>query len=245
MVSGMKELLHIRLSPHATPPSAHSSDCLRIPTHSPRQGRLHRRRCICHVLSRCDPPRSNSNITNWTTKAIYVWIFKSYVLKWRADDAIVFKHSTTSWRSWRCQSWTAESSGRSCKKEEERTKSSNERWWKWRMEPVSMTEIRLLRMNCNMFRLLTPGSTISALSLSSSLANIIAPITEVIVSISSSSRWRPHEVLTTEEYNEYKLLRPFPSPFDWTVENRSGGLTWRNSAVVVAQIKIPVARGTR
>ena len=164
-------------------------------------------------------------------------VFKSHILNWRADDAIVFKHSTASWCSWQCQSWTVESSGRSCKKEEERIKSSNERWWKWRMELVLMMEIRLLRMNCNMFQLLIPGSMISASSLSGSLANIIAPITEVTASISSSSRWRPNDVLTTAGYKEYKLLRPFPSPFDWTMENRSWRLTWRNSAAVVAQIK--------
>ena len=38
-----------------------------------------------------------------------------------------------------------------------------------------------------------------------------------------------------------RAFKTLPSPFDWTVENRSKELTWRNSAVMVAQIKIPVA----
>ena len=141
-------------------------------------------------------------------------VFKPHILKWRADNDIVFKHIIASWCSWCSQSWIACSMCSSCLKKRERRKFSNEQWWKWRMVPVSMTETRLFWMNCNMLLLLTPGSTISILLSSGSLAKIITPIIEVTILISSSLRSCLNNILTTAKYKKYKLFRPFPSPFD-------------------------------
>ena len=81
-----------------------------------------------------------------------------------------------------------------------------------------MTETRLFWMNCNMLLLLTLGSTISILLSSGSLAKIIAPIIEVTILISSSLRSCLNNILTTAKYKEYKLFRPFPSLFDWSMK---------------------------
>ena len=170
--------------------------------------------------------------------------FKSHMLKCSSDDTMVFKHSTASWRSWRLRSWMPKNLGRSSRNDGERRKSSNERWWKRKMEPESMTDIRPFLMNFSICRLSSPGSLISTVSSSGCLAKIVAPTTEVIALI-SPLRAPPNDVLMTVKYKECKLFSPLVSSSRLRLSKRASGFTKRKSAAVVARINIPAARGTR
>ena len=68
-----------------------------------------------------------------------------------------------------------------------------------------MTDMRPFLIYFSMCGLSTPGSFISTASSSSCLAKIVAPITEVITLI-SSLRVPPNDVLITVKYKEYKLF---------------------------------------
>ena len=109
-----------------------------------------------------------------------------HILKWRSDDTIQFRHNAASWRSWGFRSWTPDSLGWACRKEGEKRKSSNDLWWKWRMGPGSMTDVRPLRTNSSMSRLLTPITLISASSSSGCFANIWRSMTSSELFVLSS-----------------------------------------------------------
>ena len=153
----------------------------------------------------------------WISTFLMVEDSKLPILKRSLDDIMVFKQNMASWRSWWSRPWTAENLGSSSRKNSDRRKSSNERWWKWRIGPASMTDARPLRISPSLFTsesgILTWGSMISISSSSGFLAKIMAPITEATAPISSSSRSCPNDALTTVEYRGYKPFKPFPSPF--------------------------------
>ena len=170
-----------------------------------------------------------------------------HILKWSSDDTMQFRHNAEGWRSWRFRSGTPDSLSWACRKEGEKRKSSDDLWWKWRMGPGSMTDVRPLRANSSMSRLLTPITLISASSSSGCFANIIAPITDAIASISCFETFC-NDVSTTVEYKEYESLNPSVLSSCFLVLSRwkrGTGFSRRNSATVIAQINTPAARGTK
>ena len=171
------------------------------------------------------------------------------ILKWSLDDTRVFKHNTASWRSRWLRSWTAENPGSSCRKNPDSRKSSNEWWWKQRIGPESITEMRPFWINdiISEFPILTPESITSTLSLNGCLAKIMAPTTETI-SWTSHFKICPNDVLITVVYKENKLSIPSissPSSLDLRIWNHTLGSSSRKLVTIVAQIKIPVVQGTR